>query len=206
MDNEEESNPAHSVDRVLKLFSCPVMNSSINQAAVLQVEASLKCLDEAFDSLKCNTQTRLGKTFETSDKCEFSILKKKPMLEISKNEIELPRNRSGSLVINDVPDVNNYLGNVVKFKEPEFIPLDQDTHKTKTLASRKLSCSVNDPYDSDVSMDICELYDRPKKKDLFNSIDSSLSDFWTSSRLDSEWNSKTGLSKSFLDLAVTTHK
>jgi hypothetical protein len=177
----------------------------MNQAAVLQVEASLKSLDEAFDSLKYNTQVRLGRTFEvkeTSDKCEFSILKKKLMLEINKNEIQLPKKRSGSFVINDMADVSNYLGNVVKFKEPEFI-LDQDSHKTKILTSRKLSCSVNDPYDSDVSMDILELYDRPKKKDLFNSIDSSLSDFWTSSRSDSEYNSKTGLSKS---LAVTTQK
>jgi hypothetical protein len=187
------------------------MNSDTKHKVIFPVEPQQESLDLAFEKLKFRTESVLCDTFEikkSSKKREFSILKKKLMLEISMNATTWPRSRSKSAISNTLTDAINCCDISVTFQEFEHNLSDKERHNRmkKKISFKTLGGSENDPYDSDVSMDICELYNLPKRRELFSSFDSSLSDIWTSPPSDIESNSKNSMTKSFVDLTETSHE
>jgi hypothetical protein len=115
--------------------------------------------------------------------CEFSILKKNQMQGIASPCL---KSSSDSCITSDKAILNKCRRNVVKFKEQEQNQAFQFRRKMieKMQASRNFDCSKNDQYDSDASIDICELYERPKRRDMYSCLESSLSDMRKSSLSD----------------------
>jgi hypothetical protein len=144
------------------------------------------CIKDISDSLLLEVASSVS--INSIDECKISILKKNKMQEIKRSSSPCQENRSDLSIVNEFKIMNNFCRKV-KFKAPEQSQVSQEEQKIVKKV-QDLKCfkdSQFDQYDSDVSMDICELYNSPNKKEMTCSIESSLSDLWRSSISDFDY-------------------